>query len=301
MISLFSNADSLILTKCSKFSSFRAIPFSFVREKAIHSLNFSGLIYLQDRDLHVIFQHCSRIQVLDISGTGITDAGLEYISFYDERHKALEVLKLGKCTELSNHGLGYVLYRCSELRYLDLRETFVTSALFDSNPWHSDMKLKVFILTQCKRLSNLNLQLTYLERLIASNLLVKSIELTTPNLALLNLSQSKHLTRLSGAMPCLKSIMLSGCQSLSDCVGDFGNSLESCNLYNCRKLSRQSFDLFMRSHVCLQSFVLKGLIQLTDEWVRNLPDEFPQLTECDISGCKGLSGNVVARVLSLNR
>eukprot|EP00808_Paulinella_micropora_P006087 g8772.t1 len=310
MITRLPNLDSLSFSKCAAFSRMQALPRAcFPSAGTLLRLNFAKCSQLRDRHLETLLEVTDGLTHLDLSDTEVSDLSLEYVL----RLKRLAQLNLHGCRQVTSAGVDRLLGLAPELRELNLKSTLVTVELFAPGGWAGKtLQLRKLDLARCKRLAP-RLELgTAFKRLtelnLSSNLGLERLELSTPLLEKLNLSQCKYLRALSlrHGVPNLHTVNFSGASNLTELTtpAPFRTQLQTANLCQCRSLSHQSFlKLALSSPTSLNSLNLSGMIQLSDQLVLEFLPKVASLSELRLEGCRQLSAQVqnTAEAIMLRR
>ena len=161
-------------------------------------------------------------------------------------------------------------------------------AMFEEVPRESP--LKFISLGSCQKFRNVTFALDNLQSLDLSSMPnLSTINLDCPQLRTLNISNSKMLREIQVYCQSLDLLNMSGCQNLLRFEGEIGPT-RTLNMYNCRSLSIPSLlTLIGSTQGAIEDLSLTGLIQLTDDALREIRTLCPNLLNLDVSGCKQLS------------
>lgn len=298
MIARFPIISKLDLSRSAEFKSFSLLPSSVKRVQDLKVLILSDCINFQNEHFQQMTEFFSHLEVLDISGTLISDECMDFLSF-----KAIELkrLDISRCTELTDFGLGELLAK--RIRTLEAINISGTSLGYESirhiERTEEHLHISTLLWSGSRKLGSFSLELKNLQVLDLHNSThLLDARLVLPSLTFLNLSSSKQIRFLQLEAPLLTVLNLSGCRLLQELNGAFG-CIKALNVYACGSLSLPCIrDLILSNASSLAFLDLTGLFQLEDQESIELLKECSQLNDLLISGCKKLTQRSISYILS---
>jgi uncharacterized protein YjbI with pentapeptide repeats len=273
-------------------------------------IDFSFCWHLRDNHLKLLIEKCSQLQKIDLYHTHITGAAFDSEAV---RLEKLTEINIACCFHLTDHYLKKIIEKCPNLQKINLYETYITGAAFDSEVIHlenltrisiagcqnfTDHYLKMLI-ARCPNLQEVNLNKTNITGAVFDSEAVKHEKLNTILLSWCRRLEDENLKRWIEKCPNLKKIILSHTTITGAAFDSEAIKLEhltEIDISGCENFTDDNLKILIEKCSKLQKIILSHTT-ITGAAFDSNAIKFEYFTEINISSCPNINDYVVKMLI----